>query len=312
MSQQHISLGTAPDGKDGDTNRTAWLKAEANFNELYGGAMAVSSFKNLLINGDFRLNVRNFAGGTLAANTYGFDRWRALGASVAINVSSASVSLNGTICQIIEAPNLAGQTVTVSVSNPSGPITVKLQPDATTATSATGTITAGAGTRSVTLAVPATLTGNVYVLLTTAGSISFDAFGKRAGVQLEIGSVATSFDQRPIAAETMLCQRYARIVQGGGLTGVSLNTTTILFTATWPTMRAQPSVTLLKTSFSSGSFELIVGSNWASGSGCALVGPTISPQGMTSQMNGFTGLSTGVPAVLNSALSSIFMLDAEL
>ncbi|HEY1140084.1 MAG TPA: hypothetical protein VGE88_07755 [Lysobacter sp.] len=35
MTQQHINLGTAPAGTDGDTARTAWVKAESNFNELY-------------------------------------------------------------------------------------------------------------------------------------------------------------------------------------------------------------------------------------------------------------------------------------
>jgi hypothetical protein len=168
----------------------------------------VSSFKNLLINGDFRFNQRGFAGGSLAANTYGYDRWRTLGSAASVTATAAAITINGTICQIIEAPNLAGQTVTVSVSNPSGPITVKLQPDATTATSAVGNIPAGAGRQSVTLAVPSTLTGNVYVLLSTAASISFDGASKRAGVQLEIGSVATSFDQRPISTELQLCQRY--------------------------------------------------------------------------------------------------------
>ncbi|HEY1138769.1 MAG TPA: hypothetical protein VGE88_00985 [Lysobacter sp.] len=35
MTQQHINLGTPPAGTDGDTNRTAWGKTEANFSELY-------------------------------------------------------------------------------------------------------------------------------------------------------------------------------------------------------------------------------------------------------------------------------------
>jgi hypothetical protein len=35
MAQQHINLGTPPQGVDGDTNRGAWVKAEANFTDLY-------------------------------------------------------------------------------------------------------------------------------------------------------------------------------------------------------------------------------------------------------------------------------------
>ncbi len=35
MAQEHINLGTPPSGVDGDTDRQAWTKAEANFNDLY-------------------------------------------------------------------------------------------------------------------------------------------------------------------------------------------------------------------------------------------------------------------------------------
>ncbi len=35
MAQQHINLGTPPSGVDGDTDRAAWQKAEANFTDLY-------------------------------------------------------------------------------------------------------------------------------------------------------------------------------------------------------------------------------------------------------------------------------------
>lgn len=41
MAQQHINLGTAPAGSDGDTNRTAHQKWENNFNELYAGVPGV-------------------------------------------------------------------------------------------------------------------------------------------------------------------------------------------------------------------------------------------------------------------------------
>src|SRR6202012_1387550 len=51
MGQQHINLGSTATGSDGDTNKTAWTKAEGNFNELYSGALAVSAFKNKIING---------------------------------------------------------------------------------------------------------------------------------------------------------------------------------------------------------------------------------------------------------------------
>lgn len=35
MAKQTINLGTAPSGAGGDDRRSAWLKAIANFDELY-------------------------------------------------------------------------------------------------------------------------------------------------------------------------------------------------------------------------------------------------------------------------------------
>lgn len=36
MAKQTINLGTAPTGAGGDTNRSAFVKAQANFDEIYG------------------------------------------------------------------------------------------------------------------------------------------------------------------------------------------------------------------------------------------------------------------------------------
>jgi len=84
MTQQHINLGTAPGGVDGDTNRTANTKTEANFTELYAGFNPVGGFKNLIINGNFHFWQR---GTSLAAGTGGYlcDRWQsfAIGSTVA-------------------------------------------------------------------------------------------------------------------------------------------------------------------------------------------------------------------------------------
>lgn len=52
MAQQHIALGSPPGGETGDTNRAAWVKAEANFNELYTGVLTAMG-RNYIINGGF-------------------------------------------------------------------------------------------------------------------------------------------------------------------------------------------------------------------------------------------------------------------
>ncbi len=83
MTQQHIKLGSQADGRDGDTNRAAWEKAEANFSELYGGALNISAFKNLLINGNFDFWQRGQSLGPSTGQRYLADRWMtiALGAT---------------------------------------------------------------------------------------------------------------------------------------------------------------------------------------------------------------------------------------
>ena len=88
MSQQHIKLGMQADGRDGDTNRAAWEKTEANFNELYGGALNVLAFKNLLINGNFDFWQR---GQSMAPSTglhHLADRWM----NIALGTTSVAPS----------------------------------------------------------------------------------------------------------------------------------------------------------------------------------------------------------------------------
>lgn len=208
MGRQSVNFGALPDGAGGDTRRVALQKLDANDSELYRYVAFLGAPRNLLINGDGRVNQRVFAGGALAANKYGYDCWRSLGSASSITVAGATVTLSGTNCQIIEAPNLANAMVTVSVTNPSGPITVALQPDGTTATTATGVIQAAAGLQSVTLPVPATLTGNVFVLMTTASAVTIDGPAKRGGIQVELGTIATPFEYPSIADQLSRCERY--------------------------------------------------------------------------------------------------------
>ena len=43
MAKQTIALGTAPTGTGGDTPRSAFTKAQANFDELYNGVVALAT-----------------------------------------------------------------------------------------------------------------------------------------------------------------------------------------------------------------------------------------------------------------------------
>ena len=152
-------------------------------------------FKNYLINGDFAINQRAFAGGALAAGVYGHDRWKADTGGANYSVSGKTVTItSGTIVQVIESPNLANQVVTISVNNPSGSISVNVDGQ-------TGTITAGSGRRGVSFTIAAGSTGNITVKL-GGTSVSFSE------VQLELGGSASSFEWRPAQVELALCHRY--------------------------------------------------------------------------------------------------------
>jgi len=167
-----------------------------------GATLWNNGFKNYLINGDFEINQRAFAGGALAAGIYGFDRWKAGTGSCNISLSAGVLThTSGPLVQVVEAPNLAGKTIAVSVDGLSGGnLSVSVEGVA-------GVIVAAAGRSGVSIAVPGTSTGNVTVTLTPAsGAVTY----KR--VQVELGSVATAFEWRPAALELDLCARYFQFV----------------------------------------------------------------------------------------------------
>ncbi len=171
--------------------------------------------ENLLINGDFQLNQRAFAGGALAAGIYGYDRWKADTAGANVTVSGFTVTLtSGTLLQPIEPAvwgylNLASTQITVSVDTPSADLIVTLG-------SASGTITAGAGRRSVTLTTGAGDTGNISLKFarSTAGTVTFSR------AKASIGNGVTPWSARTIVAERQLASRYCQsILRGNGGSG---------------------------------------------------------------------------------------------
>jgi len=79
------------------------------------------------------------------------------------------------------------------------------------------------------------------------------------GVQLEAGSVATSFERRQYGQELALCQRYYYSVNGNGnmwATGSGANTVASMSFLHPQTMRASPTITYISTSYSSGVVSL--------------------------------------------------------
>lgn len=151
--------------------------------------------RNALINGGFTLNQRAYvASATLASGVYGHDRWKA-GASggdyafTQLNSDTTiTIAAGKTLIQVVEDKNVQGTSYVLSW---------------------TGTAQARFAVNSAT---PAGTYAASPILITgqTAGttmSVEFDA-GTLGKVQLEAGSVATSFEIRSVGTELALCQRY--------------------------------------------------------------------------------------------------------
>ena len=169
--------------------------------------------QNLLINGDFQINQRAFAGGSLASGVYGYDRWKASGASSMTLAGDILTLASGEIAQVIERAfwgyaSLASTIVTLSVETPSQDLVV-------TVGSTTGTIPAGAGRRSVTLTTGVGDTGNITVKLARSGGGAV-SFGR---VKLELGAAVTPWQGRP--EEAWLAARYCHVLRPG-VAGVRL------------------------------------------------------------------------------------------
>lgn len=153
---------------------------------LNGGQLA--GFRNRLINGDFSINQRVVTGSVvLAAGAYGHDRWKAGAAgctytfSTVLNITTLTITA-GSLIQVIEGLNLQSGTYVLSWS---GTAQGKIGAGASGASGVSGVITGGTNT-----------------------NVEFGT-GTLSRVQLELGTVATPFEQRYFGTELSFCQRYA-------------------------------------------------------------------------------------------------------
>jgi hypothetical protein len=189
------------------------------------------------------------------------------GFQYALKVAQASATASMVIYQVIETANavrLAGKTVTLSVYLAST-ASVTINPDVSYTTSVD---TAVGGSWTNITATPASWSipsGSTYARYTATLTIPSTAksirigFGPASitagtsfyltGVQLEEGSTATPFENRPIGTELALCQRYfINIVEPVGTTDFNFpvvreSTTTAVATVFLPvTMRVRPTL----------------------------------------------------------------------
>jgi hypothetical protein len=159
----------------------AWSPIQSTSSGQFAG------FRNLLINGNYIINQRNYVSGTatVAANQYTLDRWKVLvsGQNLTFTASGNGNQVTapaGGLQQVIEDINVGGGTYTLSW---------------------TGTATAQVNGSAVVNGGQVTLPANTQATVTFSG-------GTVSQAQLEPGSVATPFEQRLLGTELILCQRY--------------------------------------------------------------------------------------------------------
>jgi hypothetical protein len=242
------------------------------------------SFRNVLINGAFTIDQR-YAGASQtitagAALAYTVDRWYAYctganitGARVAgaapsryyYRFTGATSNTAVGFGQRIETDNsfhLAGREVTLSVSIASTSLTsitwtafyanttdtfgTLVSPTRTQIATGTFAVTSTLGRKSATFTVPSAATTGIEIVF-TGGALLGSQTLTYDDAQLELGSIATPFEQRPIGTELALCQRYywRWVSQNNGDLYATVyqpaSTSFYLHVATPVTMRTRPS-----------------------------------------------------------------------
>jgi len=224
------------------TATTGTFSGNVQMASLNGGALA--GLRNRVINGNFYADQRN-AGASqtitaAAALAYTVDRFYAYctGANVtgqrvagtAPNAflyrftGAASVTKIGFAQRIenLNCQDLAGSTATLSVdlsnsllttvtwtasyANTANTFGTLASPTVTSIATGTFTVNSTLTRYSVNIAIPAAATTGIQIELSVGAQTS--GTWNIGNVQLEVGPVATPFEQRPIGMELALCQRY--------------------------------------------------------------------------------------------------------
>lgn len=196
------------------------------------GSDGTFDFRNRFRNGNFAINQRVVSGTvTLAAGAYGHDGWKAgsggctytfiaSGADTVITISA------GSLLQIVDGENVEGGVYSLANRG-----------------TAQARIAVNGGSTSGGYA-PATTTAPLQSASATAGqSVTVEfATGTLDRVQLEPGTVATSFERRPLAVEFSICQRRLQFI-GFGIAQNVTSGNTYGGTVVFPMMSAIPTWT---------------------------------------------------------------------
>ena len=239
------------------------------------GGETLGGKRNLIINGAMQVNQRAATSGVTSG--YFVDRFRLSGCSASAVITSntptqfptaitvSATSGNPIVSQRIESKyitHLSGKTVTASfyAKNVSNATTLYCSlsyagstdnfGSSTTITEHNlGSLTGDWVRYTASWTVPAAGLTGIALNILCAGSSTF-TMGV-AGVQLEVGTVATEFEHRSFADELPLCQRYylktnpEDDTRTSGMAGVMYTTTQAVMTMLFPVeMHKAPTVTI--------------------------------------------------------------------
>ena len=279
--------GTAIPISNGGTGANSVLTARNNL-----GIGSVYSFRNKLINPNGLVNQRAYSSGTATggANQYTLDRWRVVSSGQALSysvsgVTTAMTAPAGGLEQVIEGSNIEGGVYTLSWIG-----TATATVDGTAVTNGGQTVSKVAGS-------------NVTVRF-SAGTVSLPQF--------ELGTVVTTFEQRPFHYELQLCLRYCFRVTYSAVSipicaGVFFSTTGAQFgSSPFPLpMRAAPAM-----SASSTTFEALTTAAISLGPGSLLAG---NAYGWYATFSSTATSTAGAAALMrSSAIGQWVQADAEL
>ena len=222
------------------TNKTI-VTPVLTVNAINGGQLA--GFRNRIINGSMQIAQRGSGitvPSTYTQNKFTADRWlvacgvaqvtvntltAAFGTAQSMSIVNGASAQNVHVYQRIEADNcydMAGKTVTFTaeLAASSAPTSYQMSVyravtkdtwgtygETTSVLVSTQTVTLSANIASAQFAIPASGNLGLEVVIGFIG-LPASATAHVGRTQLEIGSVATPFEQRPYGMELALCQRY--------------------------------------------------------------------------------------------------------
>jgi hypothetical protein len=240
---------------------TEWVdlaSSTADLSQYYNLTTNQPTFRNVFINGGFSVDQRNAgASQTItagAALAYTVDRWYAYctganitGARVAgaapsqffYRFTGATSNTAVGFGQRIEAANcfhLANQNVTLGINIASTSLTsitwtafyanttdtfgTLASPTRTQIATGTFTVSSTLSRKTATFTVPSAATTGIEIVF-TGGALLGSQTLTYDDAQLEVGSVASAFEYRPIGTELALCQRYFQRYVDPPLRGVA-------------------------------------------------------------------------------------------